>query len=83
MRSIKSLVASDCSTKNESVNVAGAFVGIDSFQIGSVANHVVFVADAIAAKHVSGVSCDVQRLGTVVSLYYTDHLWGKLVSILQ
>ncbi len=39
-----------------------AFVGIHHFQIHHMADHAVFIRDAIAAQHVARHAGDVQRL---------------------
>ena len=58
------------------MDVASTLVGIDSFQVGSVPNHVVLVYDTVAAMHVSCISCNLKRFGTIVSFNNTDHLWS-------
>jgi hypothetical protein len=45
--------------EDQGVDVVGAFVGIDRFEVHHVADHVVLVGDAVAAVHVAGGPGDV------------------------
>jgi len=79
--SIKSLVASDCSSKDQGMDVACALVGVDSFQICGVANDVILVHNTVTAKHVTCISGDLKCFSAVVSFDNTDHLGSQLVSV--
>src|SRR5689334_176215 len=61
-------------TQYQGVDVVGAFIGVDRFQVHHVADHVVLVGDAVAAVHVAGGAGNVERLAAIVALQDRDHL---------
>ena len=65
------------------MDVVGAFVGVDGFQIHHVANHLVFVGNAVRAVNVAGGACDVQRLAAVVPLQQAHDLMRQTPGVLQ
>lgn len=48
-----------------------------------MSQHVVLLADSVSTHHLSGVSCDLDGLHTVVSLKDGDHLDSQLTSFFQ
>src|SRR5271170_5674699 len=54
--------------QDQGMNVVGSLVGIHGLEIHHVADHVVFVDDAVAAVHVAGHARDVQRLAGGIAL---------------
>jgi hypothetical protein len=64
----ESLNAGLCPTKNQCVDVVGAFVGVDDFEIHEMARNPKLIGNAIAAQHISGHSSNIKRLSTGVSL---------------
>ncbi len=59
-------------SQNQGVNIVGAFVGVDGFQVGHVADDMVFIGDAVGAVHVARHSGDFQGFAAVVALYQRD-----------
>ena len=51
------------------MDVVGAFVGVDDFEVDEVAGDAVFIGDAVAAEHVAGGASDVQALAAAVALH--------------
>lgn len=76
-------MASDSSAEDERMNVGCSFVGIDSLEVRGVAQHVVLVNDAVATEHVSRLSCDGERLGTIITLDDGNHLGCELLLVLK
>src|SRR6185437_1125134 len=64
----KRLDAGDGAAEDQSVDVVGAFIGVDGFQIRGVTHHVVLDLDAVAAMHVARGARDVERLAAIVAL---------------
>src|SRR3954447_24406966 len=79
----KRLNAGDRPAEDQSVDVVGAFVGVDGFQVRGVAHHVIFDLDAVAAVHVAGGARDVERLAAIVALDDGDHLRRHLALVHQ
>ena len=52
------------------MDVVGAFIGVDHFQVDQVAGHAVLVADAVAAEHVAGHARDIQGLAAAVAFHH-------------
>src|SRR3954467_2517223 len=73
-RSEERLKARLCTPEDQRVNVVGALVGVDGFQVLRVAHDVVFLLDAVAAVHVAGNARNVERLTAVVAFDERDHL---------
>ena len=47
--------------QDERVDVAGAFIGVDRFQVHDVADDVEFIGDAVATVHVARHAGDIER----------------------
>ena len=65
------------------MHIVRAFVGVDGFQVDHVADHVVFVMNAVAAVHVARHAGDVQRLAARVALDHGDHFGRGLAFVHQ
>jgi len=50
------------------MHIVGTFLDIDHLEVDQVAGQAEFVADAVAAQHVTGHSGDIQGLATAVAL---------------
>src|SRR3546814_4918321 len=61
--------AGDRTPDNQSMDVVGAFIGVDRLKILGVPHHIVLGRDTVTAQHVPGDARDVQRLAAVVALY--------------
>src|SRR5690606_32678234 len=59
------------------------FGGVHGFQVHHVADHVVFVADAVAAVHVTGHTGDLQSFAAVVALEQGDGIGNCLAGVHQ
>lgn len=51
------------------------FISVDSFQIHTMSDDVVFIWDSISSEHISCNSSYIQGLATWVSLDHWDHFW--------
>src|SRR3546814_5525105 len=69
--------AGDRTPDNQSMDVVGAFIGVDRLKILGVPHHIVLGRDTVTAQHVPGDARDVQRLAAVVALYERDRLRNK------
>ncbi len=58
------------------MDVVGALVGVDRFQVHHVADDVVLVANPVAAVHVARLPGDLERLAAGIALHQRDHLRG-------
>src|SRR5690554_2815675 len=67
--------------QNQGVDVVGAFVGVNRFQVHNVADNVVFISDTVATVHIAGYAGDVQGLATVVTLQKGNGIRGGNASI--
>ena len=65
------------------MDVVGAFVGIDDFQIDQVAGDPEFVGDAVAAEHVAGLAGNVEGLAAGVALDDRGQLDRRIAFFLQ
>ena len=65
------------------MDIVRALVGVDHLQVHHVADHAVFVADAIAAQHVARHAGDVERLAARVSLEQAGDLDRRRAGILH
>ena len=65
------------------MDVVGALVGIDDFQIDHVACDPEFVGDTVAAEHVTGLAGDVERLAAGVALDDRGQLDRRVAVVLQ
>ncbi len=65
--STEGLESSDGSADDKAVDVVSAFVGVDGFQVHDVSDDVVFVANTVAAQHVSRRPRNVQRFAAIVT----------------
>src|SRR6266436_7458008 len=79
----KRLDAGDGAAEDQGVDVVGAFIGVDGFQVRGVAHHVIFDLDAVAAVHVTGYARDVERLAAIVALDDGNHLPRHLALVHQ
>ena len=61
-------------TQDQGMDVMGPFVGVHGLEVQHVANHRVFVRDAVAAEHVTRSSRNLQRLAAVVAFQQRDRL---------
>ena len=75
--------ASDAAAKDESVDVMSALVRVHRLQVHHVPDHVVLVADAVAAEHVPALPGDGEGLAAVVPLEEGDHLGDHLALLLE
>src|SRR5258708_27046902 len=75
--------AGDALADYELVNVVGAFVGGDAFEVVHMAHDAVVVDDAISAENVACFTRDVQRNGDVVHLQHGDVRGIDFVFIFQ
>ena len=48
--------------EDQRMDIMRTFIGVDDFEVNEMANHPVFVADAVAAEHIARQPGDVQRL---------------------
>src|SRR3546814_15184588 len=62
----------DRAAEDQAVDVVRALIGVDRLQVGRVAHHLEFGADAVAAVHVAGDAGDIQRLAAIVALEQAD-----------
>src|SRR6218665_3867319 len=62
--------------QDQRVHIMRAFVGVDHLQVHDMADHAVFVTDAVAAMHVARHAGDVQGLAAVVALHQRGDLGG-------
>src|ERR1035437_9741058 len=58
----------DAVTNDKRVNIIGAFVGLDRFEIHHVAHYWVVVSDAIGSEDVAGHACAFERHPNIVFL---------------
>ena len=65
------------------MDIVCAFVCVDGFQVGGVADDLIFLADAVAAVHVARLPGDVERLADIVAFDNRDHVGRKLSIIHQ
>ena len=65
------------------MDVVGTLVRVHSLQILGVSQHVVFIHNSVATKHVSGLAGDGQRLAAIVSLHDRNHLGCQLFAVFQ
>src|SRR5579862_9380781 len=54
--------------EDQGVDVVGALVGVDGFEVHDMADDVEFVVDAVAAMHVARQPRDLQSLAAIVAL---------------
>jgi hypothetical protein len=59
------------------MNIVGTLIGIDSLKVAHMSDDVVFVYDAVASEHITGISGNLEGLSTVVALDHGDHLGGE------
>ena len=76
-------MASDSSPQNKCVDVACSLIGVHGLQVRDVSNDVVLVDDAVAAQHVSCISCNSERLSTVVTFDDADHFRSHKLFVLE
>ena len=58
--------------QDERVDIVGAFISVDGFQVHHVADHAIFVRHAIAAMHVARDPGDIESLAAIVALHQRD-----------
>jgi len=63
----KSLDAGLRASEDQRMDVVGALVGIDRFEVAKDAHHVELVRDAVAPVHVARPTGDVERLAAIVA----------------
>lgn len=73
---------SNCSPKDQSMNVMCTFISVHCLQIHSMPDDMVLIRNPISSQDVSCLAGNIQGFSTVVSLQHGDHLWGSLVLIL-
>src|ERR1700730_1519133 len=71
-RSHKRLDARLRPAENQRMNVVGAFVGVDGFEIAQHAHHMKLIGNAVAAVHVAGEPRHFQSLAAIVALEQRD-----------
>ena len=81
--SLECRYAGNSPADDESVDVVGALVSIDSLQVHDMPDHVVFVRDPVPAEHVPALPGNVQGLAAVVPLQDGDHLRDHLSVVLE
>ena len=81
LQSGEGLDAGDGAAEDEAVDVVGAFVGVDGFEVLGVAHDVELGGDAVAAVDVAGGAGDVEGLAAVVALEEGDELGGGAVVV--
>ncbi len=54
--------------------VMRAFVGVYRFQVYHMAHHLIFIRNAIAAVHITGMARDFERLADIVALHDRNHI---------
>ena len=69
--------------RTQGVDIVGALIGVNCFEVHHVADHVVLVGDAVAAVHVVGGAGDVEHLAAIVALQQRDHLGCGLALVLE
>ena len=74
VRLIEGLDARLAAAEDQGMNVVGPFISIHGLEVQHVANHRVFVRDAVAAEHVTRSSRNLQRLAAVVAFQQRDRL---------
>ena len=60
--------------QNQGMDVVGAFVGVNCFQVHDVADNVVFICNTVTTVHTAGYAGDVQGLAPVVTPVSSTHL---------
>ena len=73
----------DCSAKDQAMDIVGSLVGDDSFKVDCVANNVIFIDDAVSAKHVACDTCHIERLPSAVALQHGDGRMRQFALILE
>ena len=56
------------------MDIMGAFIGVDGFQVHQVPDHMVLIRNTVTAMHVPGHPRNVERLATVVPFHQGDVL---------
>jgi hypothetical protein len=72
----ESLQAGDCASKDERVNIVGALVSIDRFEIGEVAHDGERGRNPIGAEHIARQAGNIERLARIVALDERDRFRG-------
>jgi len=54
--------------QHQGMDIVGALIGVDGFQVQHMPHHMIVVGDAVAAMHVAGGARDLQRLAGIVAL---------------
>src|SRR6476659_3152099 len=63
------------------MDVVRALVSVDRLEVGGVAHHLEYGADAVAAVHVAGDPRDVERFASIVALDQADRLGDELTGL--
>ena len=75
------LNAGNVPSQNQIVNVVGAFVGLDRFQIVHVSHDWVFAGHSVCAVNVSSHTCDIERNVDVGQLGQADEIGNPIVLV--
>ena len=67
--------------EDQGVDVVRALIGVDRLEVGGVAHHLEFGADAVAAVHVARDPGDIERLADIVALDQADRLGDQLALV--
>src|SRR5215208_125848 len=68
---------------NKGVDVVGAFVGVDAFDVRHVLHHAIVEEDAVAPEDIAGECRGTARLGNVVHLEQRDRRGVELAGVLE
>ena len=60
-----------------------AFIGVDRFKVHHVAHDLIFLANAVAAMHVTRGAGDIERFANIVTLNDGNHVRRKLAFVHQ